>query len=188
MTNRTFSILLVLLSCCSISFIGTTIWLLLERNENESCSVDGFLHQGKHGQIKLSRNGNLELMNDKKWTVYGSLGSHVKNASPESCSERDFCLGKFSRSLIKSQGRPDKVINSIFQIMVPQKLQSRSKKSLILRAIILTGLLQIIQLHQLTASKMEKIFFGMVEQRSITNNGRLVLLDSGKLINKVTYN
>ena len=109
MTNRTFSILLFLLSCCSISFIGTTIWLLLERNENESCSVDGFLHQGKHGQIKLSRNGNLELMNDQKWTVYVSLGSHVKNASPVSCSERDFCLGKFSRLLIKSKGRPEKV-------------------------------------------------------------------------------
>ena len=108
MTNRTFSILLFLLSCCSISFIGTTIWLLLERNDNESCSVDGFLHQGKHGQIKLSKNGNLELMNDQKWTVYGSLGSHVKNASPVSCSERDFCLGKFSRLLvlIKSEGRP----------------------------------------------------------------------------------
>ena len=71
--------------------------------------------------------------------------------------------------------------------MVPQKLQSRSKKSLILRAIILSGLLQIIQLRQLTASKMEKIFSGMVEQRSITNNGRSALLDSGQRINKVIY-
>ena len=46
-------------------------------------------------------------MNDQKWTVYGSLGRHVKNVSPVSCSERDFCLGKFSRLLvlIKSQGR-----------------------------------------------------------------------------------
>ena len=93
MEVRFYQILTVFLTCVSISFIGTSIWLLLERTEGDNLD---FKYQTENLEFKLSKNGVLELQNHRIETpLIGKLGQHLDDnvrKQGKKCSERDYCV------------------------------------------------------------------------------------------------
>lgn len=93
MSLRFYQILVAFLVCVSISFIGTSIWLLVERTEQND--VLDFVYDTENFTLKLSKGGLLELENKIGAPLVGRLGQHLtenERKKGTKCNERDYCV------------------------------------------------------------------------------------------------
>ena len=106
MKSRFLNILIFILICCSISFIGTTIWLLIERSGDTNLE---YVHQSVNGVFRVDgRNGKLEMRNSRlEHPVEANLGKHLDESAFKAaklCNFGDYCVDyETSRLMIKTE-------------------------------------------------------------------------------------
>ena len=93
MSLRFYQILVAFLTCVSISFIGTSIWLLVERTDDDALDLS---YETENFVLKISRDGLLELENYKiGMPLVAHLGQHLNDnerKEAKTCNERDYCV------------------------------------------------------------------------------------------------